>query len=217
MKELMAPTPAVYASGAAPAGTRDINAVMAGFVDRGPWKYYDTLNTAAGTTLQSTYSMFSIPIGGTDPILNTTKTKLQTNMQRGNQFPPPRCLVMMQLGFEFKGMLLADILAFIKNYYIEFKIDDKIFYEGLMEFYPSGYGMFGNSSLSGDYTWGLGFPAPQAGVRWGEYSKYIAPLQQFSLNLYAPQTIPTLTTTLLGGTGLQLIPFMDGLTDRSVQ
>jgi hypothetical protein len=213
----MAPTPMSYPTGTAPAGTKDINAVMAGFVDRGPWKYYDTILTAANTQMQQSYSMFSVPIGSIDPILNTPKTKLQTNMQRGNQFPPPKCLVLMQLGFMFSNMLEADILKVILNYYIEFRIDDKIFYEGLLQFYPAGYGLFGASTISGDYAWGLGFPAPQAGVRWGEYAKYIAPIQQFSLTLITQSTPPTLTATGSGGNGLNLVAFMDGLTDRSVQ
>ena len=63
----------------------------------------------------------------------------------------------------------------------------------------------------------LGVPAPQYTRRYGNYSKYIAPLQQFSLTITFPGTPPTLATTAAGGTGLRLVVFLDGLTDRAVQ
>lgn len=196
---------------------KDINSVIAGMVDRGAWKYWDTLTTTAGTALMTSYQFYSVPIGMVDPITGLQKTKLQTNMQRGNQFPPPRCLVLMRLGFEFKNMLKADIDAFLANYYYELRIDDKIFFEGLLEYAPPGVGDFGSSTNSGESAWGTGFPAWQCAIPWGEYSKYIAPLQQFSLTLTCPNTPPTLTASDVGGQGLLLVPFMDGLTDRSVQ
>ena len=209
---------ATFANKQAPGpGVYDINSLIAGMVDRGAWKYWDTLNTTQGTQLQPQYQMFTVPIGGTDPITNTTKTKLQTNMRLSSQFPPPRCLVLMQLGILFSNMLLSDIQLVLQNYYMEFSIDDKIFFEGRLEFYPCGYGVFGNSSNSGESVWGVGFPAPQATVRYMQYAKYIAPQQLFSWKLTTPNTPPTLATTGAGGKNLQAVFFMDGVTDRSVQ
>ncbi len=197
---------------------RDINAIMAGWVDRGPWQYWDTVNGVQNTALQPSYSVFSIPIGQTDPITSTTKTKLQTNMQRGNQFPPPRCLVLMQIGFYFAStMLKADIDLVLNNFYMEFRIDDKIFFEGLLWQFPPGTGLVGHSTKTNESSWGLGLAAPQYTRRYGNYAKYIAPLQQFSMSLICPGTPPTLTASTAGGTGLLMVPFLDGLTDRSVQ
>jgi hypothetical protein len=201
-----------------PAGTTDINAVMAGWVDRAPWQYYDTVVGVQNTALLQTYSVFSIPIGGVDPITGLQKTKLQTNMQRGNQFPPPKCMVLEQIGFHFgTAMLKADIDMLLAAYYLEFRIDDKIFFEGLLQFFPSGTGLTGYSTKTNEAAWTMGVPAPGYTRRYGKYAKYIAPQQQFSLNLICPGTPPTLTASTAGGTGLLLIPFMDGLTDRSVQ
>lgn len=204
-----------------PSGTRqavDINAVISGMVDRGAWLYYDNLITAAGTALQASYTLFSVPLGNPDPITSITKTKINTNMTVSKQFSPPRCLVMMSMGFLFQNMLLADIQTFLLNYYVQFFIDDKIFFEGLIPFYPPGMGLSGSSQNSGESNWNNGLVAPQYTRRWGRYSKYIAPLQQFTAQLTCGySTPPTLATTDAGGAGLNLIWELDGITDRSVQ
>lgn len=197
---------------------KDINSIMAGWVDRGPWQYWDTVPGTQGAAMASSYSIFSVPIGQLDPVTSTVKTKLQTNMQRGNQFPPPRCLVLMQIGFYFSStMLKADIDLMLNNYYIEFRIDEKIYFEGQLWQFPAGVGLTGTSTTTSQQAWLNGLPAPQYTRRYGDYAKYIAPLQQFSLTMITPNTPPTLTSTNDGGTGLSLIPFLDGLTDRAVQ
>lgn len=196
----------------------DINSIMAGWVDRGPWQYWDTLVVAQAVTLDSSYQFFSVPVGGQDPITSTTKTKLETNMQRGNQFPPPRCLVLQQLGAYFaSSMLKADIDAILNGGYLEFRIDEKIFYEGPLWNFPAGVGLSGMSTKTAESAWINGLPAPQYTRRYGDFAKYIAPLQQFSLELKFPGTPPTLATTAAGGVGLRLIKILDGLTDRAVQ
>jgi hypothetical protein len=205
---------------------RDINSIMAGWVDRGPWQYWDTLRSAASTQLQAQYSMFATPIGGGDPYYgNVAKTKVITNMQRGNQFPPPRCLVIMQLGFYFSSqMVKADIDLILDNAYIEMKIDDKIYFEGPIWQFPAGVGLTGVSTQSGTAVFTNGSPTLEATRRYGEYSKYIAPLQQFSLTINFPGTPPTLGANVVNGGGgggtngaLYMVAFFDGLTDRSVQ
>ena len=196
----------------------DINSIMAGWVDRGPWQYWDTLRAAQASTLASSYSVFSIPIGQTDPGTGLVKTKLDTNMQRGNQFPPPRCLVLQQIGFYFASTVLkADIDLVLNACYVEFRIDEKIYFEGQLWQFPAGVGLTGVSTQTDESAWVNGVPMPQATRRYGDYSKYIAPLQQFSMTIIFPGTPPTLTTTANGGKGLILVPFLDGLTDRAVQ
>jgi hypothetical protein len=193
----------------------DINSIMAGWVDRGPWIYYDLVQVNANTASPSSLNPFSVPIGGQDPIVSTQKTKLQTNMQRGNQFPPPRCLVMMMLGFYFSDqMLKSDIDLVLNSCYIEFRIDDKIFWEGLLWKFPAGFGLTGFTTQNGQSAFTNGIPAPQFSRRYGEYSKYIAPLQQFSLSIIFPGTPPTFSAN---GVGWQMYCLLDGLTDRAVQ
>jgi hypothetical protein len=204
---------------------KNTNAIMAGWVDRGPWQYWDTVTLLAGAVMASTYSPFSIQIGQQDSLTSLTKNKLQTNIVRGNQFPPPRCLLLIAIGFYFESnWLKADIDAVLANYYMEFRIDDKIFHEGYLWLHPAGAGLSGVSTQNGESVYTLGVPAPGYMRRYGEWSKYIAPLQQFSMNLIwqpsqvigsgigTPSTTPP---TLTNGGTLRI--FMDGLTDRSVQ
>lgn len=194
----------------------NINSVMDGWVDRGPWRYYDQVQVTANTAPPSTLNPFSVPIGGQDPIVSTQKTKLNTNMQRGNQFPPPRCLVMRRLMFYFDpNMLQSDVTALIAQCYCEFKIDDKIFWEGQLVQYPAAFGLTGFTTQTGvsgiqnGFPGGLGFTTD-----YGQYAKYIAPTQQFSLQIIFPGTPPTLSAN---GIGWKMYCFIDGLTDRSVQ
>lgn len=192
---------------------KDTNSIMQGWIDRGPWQYWDTIPWTAGTVLSNGYSPFSVPIGQQDPLVaGTTKTKLSTNMQRGNQFPPPRCLVLMALEFYFSSTCLkSDIDAWLDGCYATFKIDDKVFHEGLLYFFPSGMGLNGVTTNNGESVYTNGFPSPQFSRRYAEWSKYIAPLQQFSLDITFPGTPPTMTNAG------QIKIVLDGLTDRSVQ
>lgn len=204
---------------------RNTNAIMAGWVDRGPWQYWDTPQAAAGAALLSTYNVFSVPIGGQNPWLaNTQKGKLQTNMQLQGQFSPPKCLLLMQIGFFFGGqpvaggayssMFLPDILAVLNASYMEFRIDDKIFHEGQLWQFPAGVGLAGATAQSGQQVWTNGLPAPCYTRGYGDWSKYIAPLQLFTMTIIFPGTPPTMDPN---GPGFYMPTFLDGLTDRSVQ
>jgi hypothetical protein len=212
---------------------RDINSIMAGWVDRGPWQYWDTVRSAPSTQLQAQYNAFATPIGQGDPYYgNTAKTKLITNMLRGNQFPPPRCLVIMQVGFYFSSqMAKSDIDLIMDNAEIEVRIDDKIYMEGQIWEYPAGVGLAGVTTQTSQSVYTNGLPSLEATRRYGEYSKYIAPLQQFSMVINFFGTPPTLGSNTVNGGGvggtiaaptaptvaMYLVPFFDGLTDRSVQ
>lgn len=204
---------------------RNTNSIMQGWVDRGPWQYWDTITIVQGAAGAAGYAPFSVPVNAQDPLTNLTKNKLQTNMQRGNQFPPPRCLLLSAIGFYFESnWTKSDIDLFLANYYMEFRVDEKIFHEGHLWLFGAGAGLTGVSTRSGESVYTLGMPAPGFMRRYGDWSKYIAPLQQFSMNLIwqpsqiltsaignASTTPPTFTN---GGT---IRIYLDGLTDRSVQ
>jgi hypothetical protein len=212
---------------------KDINSIMAGWVDRGPWQYWDTVRQPPSTQVAASYSPFSVPIGQGDPLFgNTVKTKVITNMARGNQFPPPRCLVIMQVGFYFSSqMAKPDIDLVLDNCYVEVRIDDKIYMEGQLWEFPAALGLAGSSTVQGQSWFTNGLPIAPLGRRYGEYSKYVAPLQQFTMLITFPGTPPTLGPTIVTGGGvggtigatetnnaaLYMVPFFDGLTDRSVQ
>lgn len=224
----------------------DINSLMAGWVDRGAWTYYDrVLQPLSGTgssyggsplVLAQTYTPFKVGLNQQDVVTQLNKTKLWTNLPNNGQFNPPRCLILQRLGVYFEpSMLLADIELFMQNAYFEFRIDDKIFFEGLLQFHPSGMGIAGFSDKQSEGVWQNGLPTPHATRSFGNYAKYIAPLQNFSWTVTLPSAMPvtntigggsagtnpggapTLSTANNGGSGLNVVFIMDGLTDRSVQ
>ena len=60
----------------------------------------------------------------------------------------------------------------------------------------------------------------QATFRFGNFAKYIAPLQRYSLVIYFPEFLPTLlpsTGPQGAAPGIWIIAFLKGLTDRAVQ
>lgn len=195
---------------------RNSNAIMAGWVDRGPWQYWDTLTGNPGVILASQYTMFSVPQNAQNPLPpGGTKSKLLTNMTAPSQFPPPRCLLLMALCFYFSSrMFKDDIDAVLDGCWIEFVIDEKKFHEGQIWLFPAGAGLAGVSTQTGESVYTNGLPAPFYSRRYDDWSKYIAPLQQFTLNIFFPGTPPTMDEE---GPGLYMPVYGDGLTDRSVQ
>lgn len=210
------------------AAGRNTNSIVQGMVDRGPFPYWDTLQVTAGSQLAANYSMFQVPIGAQNPLVaNTTKTKLQTNMTKSGEFPPPRCLLLEAIGFIFGAqpitsggvttwtpMFLDDISALSYSSYFEFRIDDKVFHEGPVYLHPGGAGLTGVATQSGQQSYVNGVPAPGYMRRYGNWSKYIAPLQQFRMDIIIPGTPPTLDAN---GPGLYVPIILDGISDRSVQ
>ncbi len=195
----------------------DVNSVVGGLVDRRPWQYWDTFTwplASPTVALPSEVALFTVPMNQLDLYVTTMrKTKLQTNMTASGQFVAPECLLLQQIGIYLcEGNTKAAIDQFFENCYMEFKINQKIFWEGQPWQYPAGVGMMGGNALgtSTDAFWTNGFPAPQATRRAGNFSKYIAPLQPFSLKFIFPGTPPTMATAF------KLVVFLDGLADAPV-
>jgi hypothetical protein len=203
---------------------RNTNSIMQGFIDRGPWYYYDTViqTPVAGTAqLLSQYSPYSIPIGAQNPSTGVANTKLITNMRAPNQFPPPRCLLLMSIGFYFSSrMIKSDIDLVLDSCYFEFRIDDKVFHEGHLYEYAACTGLSGVTTQNTESVYTNGAPIISLGKRFEDWAKYIAPLQQFTMTLFFSGN-PNLGTTnpplLTGPAGLYMMVKLDGLTDRSVQ
>ena len=195
---------------------RNTNAVMPNVVDRGPWFVYDTVQVAAGSAVISQYNLVSVPIGQQNPwVSGTQKSKLQTNMTLSNSFSPPKCMLVQRLGFyPSSRMLKADWDNIIDNCYMEFKIDDKIFHEGQLYMFPPGAGMSGLTTQSGIGAFNNGLPSVAYSRNYGDWAKYIAPLQNFTLNIFFPGTTPTMDPN---GIGWYMPTFIDGINDRPVQ
>jgi hypothetical protein len=226
-------------------GGKNSNSIYGGVVDRSPWLFWDTLYFANNLAVPQTISAFSIAIqqsntlgavGG--PTNGVPKTKLQTNMVRPNQFPPPRCLLLLRIGIAFSNNFLKpDIDLIMNSAYMEFKIDEKIFHEGWLTDFPQGGGLVGATENSGESCWTNGIPSLVYQRNFGDWAKYIAPEQQFSMQLIfggGGITIPVIGTGTAtnnnygGGSGpagvgsatspsASMRITLDGLTDRSVQ
>lgn len=200
--------------------TNDMNAVVGGLKDRGVWAFYDRIEIpAAFGQLPRDISLFSIPLGGLDPFaaVNTPKTMADTNGLASNSMPANRCLVLDTLGFYFGSTTWkSDIDNFIAHAWMEFKIEDKRYWEGPLWMYPSGFSLFGVSDDAGrsDACWNFGLPSPTAALHYGQYGKYIAPLQPFYWTIHFEGTPPTPNAS---GNGITLFGRMYGLIDRSVQ
>lgn len=207
------------------AGAVDINALIKGMVSRDVWTYYYTLNITAGTQVASNYSLFNAVAGQIDPYnAGVTLTKVQTNMpsQAQQGFAAPRDLVLDSIGYSFaSNTRLADQNNFVVNCYFEFKILDKIFFEGPLTLFPSGTGLMGFSDITGEGVWQNGEVSVHNRKRFGDFSKYIAPLMQFSCIIYFPATANQFTLLASGsptfGNGISLRVDLNGLTDRPVQ
>jgi hypothetical protein len=171
------------------AASMDINSILGTFVDRGIWPYHDKLYAALSgqnALLPATAQPFSIGIGGLDQVTGLQKTKLQTNLPApGGSFPITRCFILESIGFWFPGWITkaaADLI--IENTYFEFSIGEKIFFEGLLELWPGGAGLMGVSTQTGEETWTISLPIPDAMRSFGpKFSKYIAPLVPFNFKL----------------------------------
>jgi hypothetical protein len=210
--------------GAIPASSaymgRNTNAFVANTVDQEPYLYWDTLITASGTQLSGVYNAFSIPIGTPNPFnANAPNTKLQTNMQKANEFPPPRCLLLNSICFQYSSqMIKADIDKVEDGCYIEFKIADKTFFEGYLRDMPAGAGLMGVTTNNGESVYTNGWPTPAGRRTFGSWAKYIPPLTRFTVNLFfngsnTSNVIPTLT----GPVGLYMRVVLDGITALPVQ
>ena len=199
----------------------DNNTFIGNTLDRGPWILYDTQQVTQGAAIPTSWQFFNIPIGGTivgGPLNGTTKTKLQTNMKKQNQLPQPQRFLLRSLAFYFQASTqLIDQILVTENCYFEFKIDEKIYHEGLIQFNPSGLGLDGlPGGAAGVDLVQIGQRTLTARRDYGDYARVVSDALSFSLVLYFP-TAETATSTANGGNNISLIAIMDGILDRLVQ
>lgn len=228
-------------------GALDVNSLIANMVDRTPWAWYDTLKLAPGATVVSSYTLFQQQKGTPDQYNgNQTKTFNETNMLNGGSFNPPYDLLLQRIGIEFfPDTSLYDIEQVMKFGYMEMSIQEKTFFRGPLQWWPAGTGIRGATTQSGESAWSNGTANPYATRGFGNYSRYIAPLMNFAVTIYFPETVgaatntavgattnlsaaqvangqtaaalPILSTQAQGGSGVWLKVYLDGLVDRPVQ
>ncbi len=209
--------------------TVDMNSLQAGIVDRVSGLYFYTLELAAGAVLQPTYSLFNAFIGQQDPyplVANDVLTEVKTNMySTSNQgFNPPWDIVLDSIGVEFDPQMTPADIDLVSRYsFFQFKILQKMQWEGKLENYPAGMGISGATSQNAQSQWNNGEPNPNARKRFGRYGKYLGPQTMWSWDLNFPanagpviggvHTTPTLSSS---GNGACIRFYLFGLLDRPV-
>jgi hypothetical protein len=198
----------------------DNNTFVGNVLDRGPWLFYDTQQVTQAAAIPTSWQFFSVPIGGQiigGPNNGTSKTKLQTNMKKANQLPQPQRFLMRSLGFYFSASTwLPDQIAITEGCYFLFKIDEKVYHEGLLEFFPSGLGITGATNVNAQQVFQLSQQTLTARRDFGDYARVISDALSFSLELIFPSAVSA-TTTANGGNNITLITILDGILDRLVQ
>ncbi len=229
-------------------GALDVNSLIANMVDRTPWAWYDTLKIPPGGTVVSSYTLFQQQKGTPDQYNgNQTKTFVETNMLNGGSFNPPYDLLLNRIGVEvFADTLLYDIEQIFKFSYLELSIQEKTFFRGPLQWWPAGSGISGMSAKTNESAWNNGTANPYATRSFGNFSRYIAPLMNFAVTIYFPETVGAATNTAVGattnlsaaqiaagqtaaalpiisnnssqgGSGVWMKVYLDGLVDRPVQ
>lgn len=194
------------------------NPIVKGMTDVQPWLYYDRLTAAAGATVATTLMFFTTP-------LSATKSKLDTNLKQAGRLPDPKHFLVMSLRFIVDvGMNIIDVVALIKNYYVEFEIGDKIFAEGHFDLYPGGAGLdgFGQPATAAaihKQVANNGVASPMACNTWGkEHGIHILQGQTFQVRAVAPTAVTLQADNANALTpGMNLRCVLDGILFREVQ
>lgn len=198
----------------------DNNTFVGNTLDRGPWILFDTQQITQAAAVPTSWSFFSVPIGGQivgGPLNGTAKTKLQTNMKKANQLPQPQRFLLRSIGFMFSASTwLPDLIGVTEGCFFEFKIDEKVYHEGRLEFFPSGVGITGATTVNNQQVWQLSQQTLTARRDFGDYARVISDALSFSLTLTFP-TAYTAATTAAGGNNIMLLAILDGILDRLVQ
>jgi hypothetical protein len=198
------------------------NPIQPNAADLVQWELYDRNTTAANTATSASYTFYNVPIG------QNSKTKADTNMEQVSRLPDPQFMNVQSLGFQFMpDMIKVDIDNFIKNYWFEFWVGQKVYAEGPLQSAASGYGYTGYTTQNNIGTNTLGNPngthlqfnlVLPAGIGDGVNGVSILQGQQFYVKVIAGTTFTTaLATSPVNGTGVNLMCFLTGILSRGVQ
>lgn len=214
------------------------NPIVPNMADYVNWILYDRLVTAAGATIPTSTGLFTIPIG------QSSKTKVDTNLDLVSQLPQPYWLNATHLGFYFNpNTLELDVVNLTTQSYMEFWVNNKIYLEGPLQCFQGGAGIVGNTAQTGSAILSNGMPqgnsmmydlrlpaglnlgstmvnnVPQSMTSDGLTGITILQSQLFKIMIQLPGGALTLTgsgATPTPGTGLTIQAFIHGHLSRSV-
>jgi hypothetical protein len=92
---------------------------------------YDRVRFPKGMELPAYWPFFCHPIGHCEPGTFRVRTFADTNLERGNQFPPPSSMLVERLLLTFEpGADQEDIKTVVERYFFEFRVSNKVMARG---------------------------------------------------------------------------------------
>lgn len=205
------------------------NPIVPNMADYVNWVLYDRLVTAAGGTIPATTGLFTIPIG------QSSKTKVDTNLDLVSQLPQPYWINCTHMGFYWEpNTLMLDVVNLLHQSYCEFWVNNKIYLEGPLMCFQGGAGAYGSTAQTGGTINSNGMPQGNsmmfdlrlpAGLNLGSLTSdgltgiTILQSQLFKVVINLPGgalTLTASTATPTPGVGLTLYAFIHGHLSRSV-
>jgi hypothetical protein len=213
------------------------NPIVPNMADYTNWILYDRIVFAAGSNIPTNFKLFVVPIG------QSSKTKVDTNLDLVSQLPQPYWFNATHIGFNwYFNVLELDLVNFLAQSYMEFWVNNKIYSEGPYQAYPANVGASGFSTQTNQSVltngWNTGVQTMYdlrlpAGINLGKDPSTGAPVvtdgltginilqsQLFKIENYLPGGVLALTASTAepnAGTGLTLQVFLHGVLSRSVQ
>lgn len=188
---------------------RFANPIVPNLADRQAWELYDRVTVATNTATASSYIFFQTPI-------SATKTKVDTNLIQAGRLEDPQRFFVTALRFIFSSDVKnVDIQTFLKRYYCEFWVGQKIYQEGPLVLFPGGAGVAGFTTKTDSANWNNGVPNPSAINLLGEEGIWILQGQQFRVETKAATVFTTSNAS--DATGLNILCVLDGILYRQVQ
>lgn len=172
---------------------------------------YDTLTTAAAAAVGSELLFFSVP-------RSPTKGLHLTNMEQSGILSGTRSFRVEGIRVRFNAdIILADIVAMMHNYVLEFRVADKLYAQAPLWYFPAGGGVNGAVSTTAStttiYAWSNGEPNPQAGFLFGAgRGVTITPSTAFGVRVISSVG----HTATSGAAGIALTVMLEGVNTREV-
>jgi hypothetical protein len=115
---------------------RKMNPISPNQADYVNWILYDRITFAASAVVNQLNKLFIVPIG------QSSKTKVDTNLEQVSTLPAPQWFNATGLGYFFnQNAAPIDIFNFMNTEYQEFWVSSKVYSEGPLDSFPSGGGI----------------------------------------------------------------------------
>lgn len=171
---------------------------------------YDTTTIVSAST--TTQDLFQAPQG------TSSKTAMETSMRQSGQLPVPEKFTIKRIGLFIMTNVLADFMKLSNQLLFTFQVNAKIYTQGPLFYYPTGFGPFGSTTANDTSIVTNGFPG-DLGVRSLVYDIPLNPQDPFIGNItvygggaVGARSISTVTLTATTG----ILCFLQGPYERAI-